>query len=137
MLQSAWNLENFEKNWWFFGNFLKNWPKKVKFSKLFAKIPWKHWKFWRKSTSVFQGKIGQFSKLFAKIMRNLEKKKLTSEEKSTSVSCRNIYQGSLAFQRSKIWPFTKVYKDARGWHPVPVPRIYPRNQSIIEEIQEL
>ena len=25
--------------------------------------------------SVFQGKIGQFSKLFAKIMRNLEKKK--------------------------------------------------------------
>ena len=30
--------------------------------------------------SVFQGKIGQFSKLFAKIMRNLEekKKKLTS-----------------------------------------------------------
>ena len=49
---------------------------------LFAKIPWKHWKFWRKSASVSQGKIGQFPKVFAKIMRNLEKKKkLTSKEK--------------------------------------------------------
>ena len=40
-------------------------------------------------------------------MRNLEKKKLTSEEKSTSVSCRNNYQGLLAFQRSKMSPFTR------------------------------
>ena len=131
----------FWKNWWFFGIFLKNWPKMVKFSKLFAKIPWKHWKFLKKINFRFSRKNRPIFKTFcqnnAKIMRNLEKKKLTSEEKSTSVSCRNIYQGSLAFQRSKIWPFTKVYKDARGWHPVPVPRIYPRNQSIIEEIQEL
>jgi len=33
------NLENFEKNPLPFPVFLKNWPKKVKFSKLFAKIP--------------------------------------------------------------------------------------------------
>ena len=32
-------------------------------------------------------------------------------------------------------PFTKVCKHSRGWPPVPVPRIYPRNQSIIEVIQ--
>ena len=38
--------------------------------------------------SVFQGKIGQFSKLFAKIMRNSERKK----------SLLPIYQGFLAFQ---------------------------------------
>ena len=76
----------------------------VKFSQLFAKIQLENIENFDENgqLSVFQGKIGQFSKLFAKIMRNLEKKKLTSEEKSTSVSCRNIYQGSLAFQRSKI-----------------------------------
>ena len=120
----------FWKNWWFFGIFLKNWPKMVKFSKLFAKIPWKHWKFWWKSTFRFSRKNRPIFKTFcqnnAKITRNLEKKSLLP-----------IYQGLLAFQRSKIRPFAKVFKHSRGWHPVPVPRICPGNQSISEAIQEL
>ena len=126
----------FWKNWWFFGNFFEKLAQNGQILQThFAKIPWKHWQFWwRKSTFRFSRKNRPIFKTFcqnnAKIMRNLKKK-------STSVSCRNIYQGSLAFQRSKIWPFTKVYKHSRGWHPVPVPRVYPRNQSIIEEIQEL
>ena len=123
-------LKILKKNWWFFGIFLKNWPKMVKFSKLFAKIPWKHWKFWWKSTFRFSRKNRPIFKTFcqnnAKIMRNLEKKSLLP-----------IYQGLPAFQRSKIRPFTKVSKHSRGWHPVPVPRICPGNQSISEAIQEL
>ena len=56
----------------------------VKFSQLFAKIQLENIEnFDENQLSVFQGKIGQFSKLFAKvtpkIMRNLEKKKLTSD----------------------------------------------------------
>ena len=52
--------------------------KLVKFSKLFAKIQLENIENFDENgqLSVFQGKIGQFSKLlFAKIMRNLEEKK--------------------------------------------------------------
>ena len=50
----------------------------VKFSQLFAKIQLENIENFDENgqLSVFQGKIGQFSKLFAKIMRNLEKKSL-------------------------------------------------------------
>ena len=50
----------------------------VKFSQLFAKIQLENIENFDENgqLSVFQGKIGQFSKLlFAKIMRNLEEKK--------------------------------------------------------------
>ena len=73
----AWNLEDFEKIGDSLEFFLKNWPKMVKFSQLFAKIQLENIENFDENgqLSVFQGKIGQFSKLFAKIMRNLEKKK--------------------------------------------------------------
>ena len=49
----------------------------VKFSQLFAKIQLENIDNFDENgqLSVFQGKIGPFSKLFAKIMRNLEKNK--------------------------------------------------------------
>ena len=73
----AWNLEDFEKIGDSLEFFLKNWPKMVKFSQLFAKIQLENIENFDENgqLSVFQGKIGQFSKLFAKIMRNLEGKK--------------------------------------------------------------
>ena len=71
------NLEDFEKIGDSLEFFLKNWPKMVKFSQLFAKIQLENIENFDENgqLSVFQGKIGQFSKLFAKIMRNLEEKK--------------------------------------------------------------
>ena len=58
---------------------LKNWPKMVKFSQLFAKIQLENIDNFDVETfnfPFFKEKIGQFSKLlFAKIMRNLEKKR--------------------------------------------------------------
>ena len=61
-----------------FRKILKILKKLVKFSKLFAKIQLENIENFDENgqLSVFQGKIGQFSKLlFAKIMRNLEEKK--------------------------------------------------------------
>ena len=63
----------------------------VKFSQLFAKIQLENIENFDENgqLSVFQGKIGQFSKLFAKVMRNLEKKitkiivRLTRDKKFT------------------------------------------------------
>ena len=134
MLQSAWKPWKFWKKLVILWKFFEKLAKKGQILQTFCYNTLETLKILKKINFRFSRKNRPIFKTFcqnnAKIMRNLKKK-------STSVSCRNIYQGSLAFQRSKIWPFTKVYKDARGWHPVPVPRIYPRNQSIIEEIQEL
>ena len=83
--------------------------KLVKFSKLFAKIQLENIENFDENgqLSVFQGKIGQFSKLlFAKIMRNLEEKKKKNyrsfDEKMEKIEKNKKFTGK------KPSPFSKM-----------------------------
>ena len=76
---NAQNLEKFEKNQLPFPVFIEKLAKKGQILKTFC----------------------DYNAQNLEKLRNLEKKKLTSGEKSTSGSGRDNYQGLLAFQRSK------------------------------------
>ena len=103
---------------------LKNWPKIGQILQtLFAKIPWKHWKFWwRKSTFRFsQGKIGQFSKLFAKIIVRLTRERKTERRQKSgfSMSLKGEKKISLIFPAQSFyfrnWKKLKKKKEKIYW----------------------